>query len=103
MESIGELAGVHPEGESESGFRFECGGGRVGVEACGDRLTPNGGIAAWSYYLKRVGIVEDLAKRYPAERTSPNATLVRDVLHAFPINALLGGKRFAYLRRLQDD
>jgi hypothetical protein len=25
------------------------------------------------------------------------------VLHAFAINALLGGKRFAHLRRLQDD
>jgi hypothetical protein len=41
--------------------------------------------------------------RYPAERTSPNATPVRDVLHAFMLNALLGGKRFAHLRRLQDD
>jgi hypothetical protein len=103
MESILELAGLHPEGEGESGFQFECGGGRIGVENCGDRLTPYGGIAAWSHYLKRVGIVEDLAQRYPVERTSPNATPVRDVLHAFMLNALMGGKRFAHLRRLQDD
>jgi hypothetical protein len=73
VESILELAGLQPEGESKSGFQFECGGGRIGVEAGGDRLTPDGGIAAWSHYLEPVGMVEDLAKRYPAERTSPNA------------------------------
>jgi hypothetical protein len=33
MESILELAGLHPEDESENGFQFECGGGRIGVEA----------------------------------------------------------------------
>jgi hypothetical protein len=103
MESILELAGLHPEGESESGLRFECGGGRIGVEACGDRLTLYRGMAAWSHYLERGSIVEDLAKRYPAERTSPNATPVRDELHACMLNALLGGKRFAHLSRLQDD
>jgi hypothetical protein len=74
MESIVELAALHPEGESVTRFRFACGGGRIGVEACGDRLTPYGGIAAWSHYLERVGMVEDLAKRYPAERTRPNST-----------------------------
>jgi hypothetical protein len=68
------LAGLHPEGESETGFRLECGGGRIGVEACGDRLTPDGGIAARSHYLERVGIVEDLTKRFPAERTRPKST-----------------------------
>jgi hypothetical protein len=73
MESILELAGLHPDGESERGFRLERGGGRIGVEAGGDRLTPDGGIAAWSHYLE-VGIVEDLAKRFPAGRTRPNAT-----------------------------
>jgi hypothetical protein len=38
MERILELVGLHPEGESESGFRWECRGGRIGVEACGHRL-----------------------------------------------------------------
>jgi hypothetical protein len=56
---------------------LECGGGRIGVEAGGDRLTPDGGIAAWSHYLERVGMVEDLAKRFPAGRTRPNATRFR--------------------------
>jgi hypothetical protein len=38
MERILELAGLHLEGESESGFQLECGGGHIGVEACGHRL-----------------------------------------------------------------
>jgi hypothetical protein len=38
MESKGELAGLHLEAESESGFWLECGGGRVGEEAFGHRL-----------------------------------------------------------------
>jgi hypothetical protein len=81
MESILALAGLHPEGESERGFRLECGGGRLGVEACGDRLTPDGGIAAWSHYLERVGMVEDLTKRFPAGRTRPNSTPFRQSGH----------------------
>jgi len=103
MDSILELARLHPEGESESGFRFECGGGRIGVECSQDRLTPYGGLAAWSHYVEKVGIVDDLARRIPVQRTSPNATPVRDILHGFMINALLGGRRFAHIRRLQDD
>jgi hypothetical protein len=38
MEKILELAGLHPEGESESGLRWEYSGGRIGLEACGHRL-----------------------------------------------------------------
>jgi hypothetical protein len=61
--------------KGESRFRLACGGGRIGVEACGDRLTSYGGIAAGShYFLERVGMVEDLTKRFPAERTRPNST-----------------------------
>lgn len=70
-------------------------------EACADRLRLYGGLAAWSYYLDRVEIVKDLARRFPAERTSPNAAPVRDILHGFMINALMGGRRFAHIRRLQ--
>lgn len=70
-------------------------------EACADRLPLYGGLAAWSYCLDRVEIVKDLARRFPAERTSPNAPPVRDILHGFMINALMGGRRFAHIRRLQ--
>jgi hypothetical protein len=33
MEKILEFAGLHLEGESESGFRWECCGGRIEGEA----------------------------------------------------------------------
>ncbi len=97
------LLEVHPEGEASDGFGFACGGGKIAVAASGDRLTAYGGVAAWSHYLERIGIVEDMGRRFPAPRTSPNATPVRDVLHGFMLNALMGGKRFAHARRLQDD
>jgi hypothetical protein len=103
MSAIMELVKVHPEGEMNESFRFGCGGGRIGVEACADRLTAYGGLAAWSHYVEHLGIVEDLAKRWPVERSSPNATPVRDILHGFMINALMGGRRFAHIRRMQDD
>ena len=103
MSAIMSLVEAHPEGEASCGFRFECGGGRVGVEASADRLTPYGGLAAWSHYLERIGIVEDLARRFPVLRTSPNATPVRDILHGFMVNCLMGGRRFAHTRRMQDD
>jgi hypothetical protein len=32
------LPGFTQRGKSESGLRLECGGGRVGLEACGHRL-----------------------------------------------------------------
>ena len=94
---------VHPAGEAPEGFRFECAGGAVGVRPASDRLTPYGGAAAWSHYLEKIGVVADLAQRFPVPRTSPNATPVADVLQAFMFNCLMGGQRFAPARRVQDD
>ena len=45
----------------------------------------------------------ELAKGYPLPRTSNNATAAIDILKAFALNTLCGGKRFAHCRRLQDD
>jgi hypothetical protein len=85
--------------KGESRFRLECGGGRVGMEACGDRLTPDGGIAAWSHYLERVGMVEDLAKRFPAERTRPNATPFRQSGRQRTFKPAVSEKRWAAIRQ----
>src|SRR6185436_7880111 len=93
---------LHPAGEAQR-FRFECAGGAVGVMPAADRLTPYGGAAAWSHYLEKLGVASDLAQRFPVPRTSPNATPVADVLQAFMFNCLMGGRRFAHARRLQDD
>jgi hypothetical protein len=50
---------------------LECGGGRVGEEACGGRLTLYGGMAAWSYDLELAGIAEGShAKTRRRERSS---------------------------------
>jgi len=57
MESLLELTCLNtcihtclkPECESESGFEFECGGGSISLEFCGNPLIPHGAIAAWSH------------------------------------------------------
>lgn len=103
MSDFKTLIGSHLEGEVEERFRFECAGGAVGVTAAQDRLTPYGGAAAWSHYLEKLGVIADLARRFPLARTSPNATPVADVLQAFMFNCLMGGRRFAHARRVQDD
>ena len=97
------LIELHPAGEAAGGFRVECAGGAVGVVPASDRLTPDGGAAAWSHSLEKIGVVADLAQRFPVPRTSPNATPVADVLQAFMFNCLMGGQRFAHARRVQDD
>jgi hypothetical protein len=86
MESILALAGLHPEDESETGFRLECGGRRIGVEACGDRLKSYGGI-------------EDLAKRYPAERARPNSTPFRQSGRQKTFKLAVSEKRWAAIRQ----
>ncbi len=101
-ETMAEV-GLHPAGEAQGGFRFECAGGALGVMVANDRLTPYGGAAAWSHYLEKLGVVADLARRFPGVRTSPNATPVGDVVQAFMFNCLMGGRRFAHARRVQDD
>ena len=103
MSDVTALLAPHPAGETPTHFRFECAGGTVGVTTSTDRLTPYGGAAAWSHYLEKLGVVTDLARRFPQPRTSPNATPVADILQAFMFNCLMGGRRFAHTRRVQDD
>ncbi|HEY9249185.1 MAG TPA: hypothetical protein VIO38_08640 [Rariglobus sp.] len=73
------------------------------MTAAQDRLTPYGGAAAWSHYLEKLGVVADLARRFPLARISPNATPVADIVQTFMFDCLMGGRRFAHARRVQDD
>ena len=82
MGGISELIDAHPEGEEGERFRFECAGGAATADAAQDRLTPYGGAAAWSHYLEKLGVVADLARRFPVAPTSPNATPVADIVQA---------------------
>lgn len=95
---------IHPEGEETSfEFQFHPAGGKCHLKSSEDQLTAYGGIVAWDHFLQRTGLLELLAQTYPIARTSPNATPIEDILQAFTLNCLVGGKRFCHLRRLQDD
>jgi hypothetical protein len=84
-------------------FKFEAAGGVFHLRGSDEALTPYGGLVAWDHFLERSGVLARLAADYPLPRTSPNATPVLDILKAFSLNCLMGGKRFAHCRRLQDD
>lgn len=94
---------LHPEGEKGFEFRFRPSGGTHHLVSSDEELTPYGGVVAWDHFLKRTGVIEDLADYYPLQRTSNNATPVGDILKGTMLNFLLGGKRFAHIRRIQDD
>ena len=78
-------------------------GGTVTVERTAEALTPCGGLAAWSAFVRRLGIIERLAERYPGRRTSPNAAPVREVLHSFMVTVLIEGRRFSHVGWVRDD
>ena len=40
-------------------------------------------------------MIAEVARNYPLPRTSQNATPVVDILKAFSLNCLIGGRRFA--------
>lgn len=94
---------VHPLGEEPFNFEFHPSGGKFHLRGTDDALTAYGGLVAWDHFLSKTGILNKLAEDYPLPRTSPNATPVEDILNAFALNSLVGGKRFAHMRRLQDD
>jgi len=94
---------LHPTGERSFEFKFATAGGTHHLEASDDQLSAYGGVVAWDYFLERTELVKRLETFYPIARTSPNATPVCDILKGVILNFLLGGQRFAHIRRLQDD
>jgi len=90
-------------GEGELDFKFLPAGAQSHLRGGDEALTPCGGLVAWDHFLERCRVITELAANYPLPRTSPNATPVADILKAFSLNSLIGGKRFAHCRRLQDD
>lgn len=94
---------IHLPGEEPLDFEFCPSGGKFHLRGSDDSLTAYGGLVAWDHFLSKTGLFDKLATSYPLARNSPNATPVHDILKAFALNCLVGGKRFAHMRRLQDD
>jgi len=93
---------VHQLGEA-TGFDFETGAGRIRVERTPTTLTPCGGLVAFAAFLEKLGIIEKLERSCPIQRTSNNATPVRDILIGFILVCLEEGKRFRHMQWIQDD
>ena len=103
MKTLPPSGMVHLSGEDSSGFQWATLGGTVRVERTAEALTPYGGLAAWSAFIRHLGIIEELAQRYPRQRTSPNAAPVHEVLHSFMVAVLIEGRRFSHVGWVRDD
>lgn len=99
----GALVLLHLAGEGEDGVCLDTFPGKLTITRTDAALTPYGGLAAWSGFLKHLGVMERAAEACPVVRTSPNAAPVREVLHSFLLSALVEGKRFSHVRWLMDD
>ncbi len=62
-----------------------------------------GGLLAMMRYFERRGIRQVLASALPDGRTSPNQIAVVDLVLAFLVAVLTGGRRFAHVERLRTD
>jgi hypothetical protein len=101
MEPTTDQKVLHPPGEGD--FCFPTPGGRVRLSVTEDALTPFGGLVPWAAYTKHIGIIDQLAKDCPVQRTSPNAAPVYDVIQSFMLTALTDGRRFSHIERLRED
>ena len=103
MNASASLVSDHLAGEGEDEIVLDTLPGKFTVTRPDEALTPYGGLAAWSGFLKHLGVIERLADRCPVVRTSPNAAPVREVLHSFLLGALVEGKRFGPVRWVMGD
>ena len=103
MNASAKLVSVHLAGEAEDEITLDTLPGKFTITRTDEALTPYGGLAGWSGFLKHLGIIERLAAHCPVTRTSPNAAPVREVLHSFMLGALVEGRRFCHVRWVMDD
>ncbi len=96
-----EESGIHPVGEEV--FEFPTYDGKVVLVPTSDVMTPFGGLIPWAAYQKKTGIIEALELSCPIQRSSPNATPVRDILISFILTTLCDGHRFSHVERLRED
>lgn len=103
MSHYASLISVHLAGESKDEICLDTLPGKFTLTRTDSALTPYGGLAAWSGFLKHLGIIERLAAQCPVVRPSPNAAPGREILHSFQLSALVEGRRFCHVRWLHDD
>lgn len=103
MNTSASLVSLHLMGEDKEDIALDTLPGKITLTRTDAALTPYGGIAAWSGFLKHLGLVERLADPCPVRRTSPNAAPVREILHSFLLSALVEGRRFCHVHWLMDD
>ena len=83
------------------GFPAPC--GKVFVEASEEAMTPFGGFVPLAAFLEHCAVLDNLASSCPVERSSPNASSVRDIVLSFALTALCDGSRFVHVQRLRHD
>ena len=84
-------------------FSFDTYCGKVMIEASDEDMTPFGGIVPFAAFLKKSGILDTLSATCPVERTSNNASPVRDVVASLMLASLCDGSRFSHVDRLRHD
>jgi hypothetical protein len=78
---MNHLNELHPMGESKMAFKTAA--GQVFLDASDEAMAPFGGFVPLAAFFEKLGLLDSIVARYPAVRTSPNASAVRDVLTSF--------------------
>ncbi|GBU20298.1 hypothetical protein R80B4_00174 [Fibrobacteres bacterium R8-0-B4] len=84
-------------------IKFDTHGGQIHIERTAKTITPCGGLAAFSSFLSSLRIIELLVDSCPIQRSSNNATPIRDILVGFILMCVQEGKRFKHIRYVQHD
>src|SRR5215217_2274135 len=66
-------------------------------------VTPFGGIAAFIFFLDKIGFVEAVRQHLPIRWRSPNQIDPSSTFTAFLISVLAGARRFAHASLLRGD
>ena len=78
-------------------------GERVILRETQRAVTPFGGVAVFSFFLRKIGLVEQLRRHMPIQWKSPNHIDPTTTFVAFLMTVLVGAKRFAHAALLRDD
>jgi hypothetical protein len=81
-------------------FKPLFGGGKIKLCDTLRAVTPFGGLSVFIEFLGRIGLVGELSAQLPYEAKSPNRYEPGQILVAFMLSVIAGGRRFAALQRL---